>query len=266
VHDPVEVAIEPEKPAVDRIAQSLGFVEKRNKPKLLVHLIQERNPFKVIVFTQMKHTANRVARKLFDADISAAAIHGNKSQNARTQALDGFKSDKIHVLVATDVAARGIDVDGITHVINYDLPQVPETYIHRIGRTARAGASGEAISFCCPDELAILDEIERAIRRKIPVIDDHPFHAEPSREASAEAAAKYRAGMGGKTHSGGRGQRPAPKSRRPEKSSTSSEPRRTKKKSSGTGKKKSEAKKKSSRPPRRRGGRGSRSRRRSDDG
>ena len=136
------------------------FVGKKNKDSLLRHLIYDNDIQKVIVFTQMKHMANRVVKKLEAAGIESSAIHGNKSQSARLKALDGFKKGRFKVLVATDVAARGIDVEDITHVINYDLPMEAETYVHRIGRTARAGANGDAISFCCAEDRAYLRAIE----------------------------------------------------------------------------------------------------------
>jgi ATP-dependent RNA helicase RhlE len=147
VKDPVRVRITPNNPAVERIAQKVLFVGKRDKDALLISLLSDSKINKALVFTQMKHAANRVIKKLYNAGIHGAAIHGNKSQTARTIALDGFKRDRFRVLVATDVAARGLDVDDITHVINYDLPVEAVTYVHRIGRTARAGADGNAISF-----------------------------------------------------------------------------------------------------------------------
>jgi ATP-dependent RNA helicase RhlE len=176
VKNPVQVTITPEKLTVDRINQKVMFVEKQDKDALLLHLL--RGAHKTIIFTQMKHMANRVCEKLEAARISAAAIHGNKTQSARQEALTKFKQGKIDVLVATDIAARGIDVDNITHVINYDLPNEPETYVHRIGRTARAGASGDAISFCSSEERALLRNIERLIKREIPVDKSHKFHSE----------------------------------------------------------------------------------------
>ena len=188
VNDPARVAIAPEKPAVERIVQKLYYVDKNSKPALLNKLMSDHSLKKVIVFTQMKHMANRVVSKLTSAGFSAAAIHGNKSQNARTKALDDYKKGKVRVLVATDIAARGIDVDGITHVINYDLPVEPETYVHRIGRTARAGADGMAISFCSPPERDYLRCIERLLRKTVPAVTDHPFHSEEAKNATGAAA------------------------------------------------------------------------------
>lgn len=188
VTNPARVDIAPEQPAVERIVQQLYFVDKNAKPNLLNRLMKDPSLKKVIVFTQMKHMANRVVAKLTSAGVSAAAIHGNKSQNARTQALNAYKTGRIRVLVATDIAARGIDVDGITHVINYDLPVEPETYVHRIGRTARAGADGMAISFCSAPERDYLRSIERLLRQSVPVVTNHPFHSEEAKNATGAAA------------------------------------------------------------------------------
>ncbi len=205
VRDPVHIEIEPEKPTVDRIAQKLMFVDKDHKDELLVRLMRETGMDKVIVFTQMKHVANKVAQKLNASGISAAPIHGNKSQAAREQALAGFRSGKVRALVATDIAARGIDVEAITHVVNYDLPTEPETYVHRIGRTARAGAQGDAISFCCGNEKEYLREIERLIRRPIPVDTNQPFHSERARNATgADARPEPRQQRGGGQRYGAR--------------------------------------------------------------
>jgi ATP-dependent RNA helicase RhlE len=176
VHNPAQVTIMPEKPTVERINQKVMFVEKKDKDLLLIKLLQHQH--KTIVFTQMKHAANKVVERLEKAGINAAAIHGNKTQSARQEALDRFKKGKIDVLVATDIAARGIDVDNITHVVNYDLPNEAETYVHRIGRTARAGAKGDAISFCSSEERAFLRDIERLIKMQIPVDKEHQFHSE----------------------------------------------------------------------------------------
>lgn len=188
VHHPVHITIEPEKPTIELIEQKVMFVDKANKPVLLVSLLKDPAINRVIVFTQMKHAANKLSDKLKSSGIPSDAIHGNKSQGARTQALAGFKTGAVRVLVATDIAARGIDVDGITHVINYDLPNSPETYIHRIGRTARAGASGDAITFCCAEERDALRDIERLIRKPIPAEHHHAFHSETARLATGSAA------------------------------------------------------------------------------
>jgi ATP-dependent RNA helicase RhlE len=149
-------------------------VDKRNKPVLLTHILQNTSYKRALVFTRTKHGADRVAKHLHREGIEAAAIHGNKSQSQRTRALEGFRSGKVPVLIASDIAARGIDIDEISHVFNFDLPNVPETYVHRIGRTARAGAEGEAISFCDHEEKPYLKDIERLTRVHIPVKSDHP--------------------------------------------------------------------------------------------
>ncbi|MEM1417885.1 MAG: DEAD/DEAH box helicase [Myxococcota bacterium] len=168
LHDPVSVAVAPVSSAAEKVRQEVVFVEKREKPKKLIELLRAGDIDHTIVFTRTKHGANRLVKKLAGAGIEAAAIHGNKSQGARTRALDGFRSGALNVLVATDIAARGIDVEGISHVINFDLPNVPETYVHRIGRTARAGASGIAVSFCDPEEKAYLRSIEKLLGERIP--------------------------------------------------------------------------------------------------
>ena len=196
--DPVRVTIAPEKPTVERIDQKVMFVDRDRKDELLISLLSDSAIDKVIVFTQQKHVANKVAERLDRAGIRASAIHGNKSQGARTKALEGFKVGKVRVLVATDIAARGIDVDGVTHVINYHLPMEPETYVHRIGRTARAGADGDAVSFCCASERDQLRDIERLIRKPIPTDEEHRFHSEvASRATGAEARPAKRGGGGG---------------------------------------------------------------------
>ncbi len=175
LNDPVRVAVTPAASTVDTIQQSIYFVEKPDKPALLEHLLRDASIKRVLVFTRTKHGANKVVSKLARASIRAEAIHGNKSQSAREQALANFKAGRTRVLVATDIAARGIDVDAITHVINYDLPNEPESYIHRIGRTGRAGASGIAYSFCDADERAYLIDIERLIQHHIPKVTSHPY-------------------------------------------------------------------------------------------
>jgi len=172
---PVFVAVTPTATPVETIAQSVYFVEKSSKPALLEHMLRDLSLSRVLVFTRTKHGANKVVRQLERAAVSAEAIHGNKSQSARERALSNFKTGQTRVLVATDIAARGIDVDDITHVINYDLPNEPESYVHRIGRTARAGASGAAYSFCTTDERAYLVDIERLIRMHIPRAAHYPF-------------------------------------------------------------------------------------------
>jgi ATP-dependent RNA helicase RhlE len=175
LRDPVSVAVTPVASTVDTIQQSVFFVEKPDKPALLQHLLRDRAIKRVLVFTRTKHGANKVVSQLNRASIHAEAIHGNKSQSARERALANFKKGSTRVLVATDIAARGIDVDDITHVINFDVPNEPETYVHRIGRTARAGASGVAYSFCNTEEREYLRDIERLIQLHVPVEANNPF-------------------------------------------------------------------------------------------
>lgn len=176
--DPVKVAVTPVSSTVDQIDQTLYYVDKANKRKLLLHLLKDPALISVLVFTFTKHGADRVVRELVKHGIPAQAIHGNKSQNARQKALNAFKNGEIRVLVATDIAARGIDIDELSHVINFDLPNIPETYVHRIGRTGRAGLSGTAISFCCFDEKDSLKDIEKLIGKKIPEVEEHPYPME----------------------------------------------------------------------------------------
>jgi ATP-dependent RNA helicase RhlE len=175
LRNPATVQVAPVASTVDKVDQSVYFVERRNKPALLAHLVKDLAMYRAIVFTRTKHGADRVVRHLHTRGIRAEAIHGNKSQNNRERALKNFKADRTPILVATDIASRGIDVDGISHVVNYDLTHEPETYVHRIGRTARAGASGTAVSFCDPaEEMPNLKAIEKLIRRAIPVKTDQP--------------------------------------------------------------------------------------------
>ena len=172
---PARVAVNPVSSPVEAIQQQVYPVDKANKTKLLAHLVKTRNVKNALVFTRTKHGANKVARDLEKAGISAAAIHGNKSQTARQQALADFKAGRIRCLVATDIAARGLDIEELSHVFNYNLPEVPETYVHRIGRTGRAGRGGEAIAFCDFAEQPLWKEIEKLMGRTVPVVEDHPF-------------------------------------------------------------------------------------------
>jgi len=188
LQNPVHVTIKAEQPAVERIIQKVMFVDKKNKNKLILDVFRNKELNRVLVFTQMKHVANRVCKTLVKQGIRAAAIHGNKGQTARTRALADFKSGKVQALVATDIAARGIDVNSISHVINFDMPIEPETYSHRIGRTARAGADGDAISFCSAAERSYLNEIQKLIRIDIPVDLEHAFHCEQSMNAKGASA------------------------------------------------------------------------------
>ena len=169
--DPVRVEVAPVATTAERVNQSVIHVDPANKAKLLVELLKDNNMTRTLVFTRTKHGADKVMKNLSAAGYTAAAIHGNKSQNNREKALAGFKAGKILVLVATDIAARGIDVDGVSHVVNYDLPHVPESYVHRIGRTARAGADGSAIAFCTPEDRGLLRDIEKTIRAQVPVVE-----------------------------------------------------------------------------------------------
>ena len=175
LHDPVRVAVDPVSSPVEAIQQSVYFVDKNNKTKLLAYLIRELDVKNALVFTRTKHGANKVARDLAKAGITAAAIHGNKSQTARQQALADFKAGKIQCLVATDIAARGLDIEELSHVFNYNLPEVPETYVHRIGRTGRAGREGAAVAFCDFGEKPLLRDIEKLMGRTVPVMEDHPY-------------------------------------------------------------------------------------------
>ena len=168
VYKPVEVSVSPPNSTVDTVSQKLIAVEKSDKSQILTRLIKDNDWFQVLVFSRTKHGANRLAKQLTARGVEASAIHGNKSQGARTRALAEFKDNKVRVLVATDIAARGIDIDQLPHVVNFDLPQVAEDYVHRIGRTGRAGASGEAISLVSHDEFKQLCDIERLIKKTIP--------------------------------------------------------------------------------------------------
>jgi ATP-dependent RNA helicase RhlE len=172
---PVQVAVTPVATTAEGVTQWVLHVEGGNKRALLAEVLRDPAMKRVLVFTRTKHGANRVAEQLERTGVQAAAIHGNKSQNARQRALDSFKGGQTRVLVATDIAARGIDVDGITHVINFEIPHEPETYVHRIGRTARAGAAGVALSFCDSTERGDLRAIERLIRTPVRVVENHPF-------------------------------------------------------------------------------------------
>ncbi len=195
--NPVKVEVTPVSSTVDIIQQSVYFVEKQNKQPLLVQLLQDQTIETLLVFTQMKHSADKLSRSLNSAGIRTEAIHGNKSQNARQNALKNFKNRETRVLVATDIAARGIDIDELTHVLNYELPNVPETYVHRIGRTGRAGASGIAMSFCDVSEKALLTDVQKLIRKTIPVVKGHAFennsmHGSPVHAKASAPSNNYR--------------------------------------------------------------------------
>jgi ATP-dependent RNA helicase RhlE len=184
---PVHVEVTPQATTVERIEQNVFFVNQDEKEKLLLELLKHEKLTSILIFTRTKHRANKVETFLNKNNITADAIHGNKSQNARTKAMNDFKSGEIKVLVATDIAARGIDIDNISHVINFELPNEPETYVHRIGRTARAGADGTAFSFCAADERNFLRDIEKLIKQKITVMD-HSFHSEKAKNATGNEA------------------------------------------------------------------------------
>jgi ATP-dependent RNA helicase RhlE len=202
LHDPVHVEVTPTATTVDRIAQKVMLLERKDKRHLLADLLRGKSVEQAIVFTRTKHGANRLVKQLDEDGIEAMAIHGNKSQGARTRALDAFREGRLNVLVATDVASRGIDIDGVSHVFNYDLPNEPESYVHRIGRTGRAGREGVAIAFCDEDEGGFLRDIEKLIGRKIEVEASHPWH-EPSVLGRTPQPLQQQRGRGGQGGGGG---------------------------------------------------------------
>ncbi len=210
LREPVKIEVTPPATTVERITQQVLFVDSTRKRELLVHLLQDPTIRRALVFTRTKNGANKVSDALDKAEIPSAAIHGNKSQGARQKALAQFKDGRLRVLVATDIAARGIDIDDVTHVFNLDLPNEPESYVHRIGRTARAGADGAAIAFCDAGERGYLRDIERTTRQKIPVLIDHPFHhagiADGTVTAPPPASMQGRRSHGGGGHGGRREQ------------------------------------------------------------
>ncbi len=196
INNPVEIDVAPRNSTVDTISQIVYPVDKARKTDLLSHLIRKENWYQVLVFSRTKHGADKMVKRLSRDNIHAAAIHGNKSQAQRTKALDGFKKNKIQILVATDIAARGIDIDQLSHVVNFDLPNVPEDYVHRIGRTGRAGASGQAISLVSADEAKQLQDIERLIKRKIEreeIESFEPQHNVPESVSGKSSRNKQRA-------------------------------------------------------------------------
>ena len=174
--NPVRIEVTPPEAMIDKIQQSLYLVGKKQKTALLLHLLAQPSLHSVLIFTRTKHGANKLVKELLAASVKADAIHGNKSQSHRLQALKGFKAGTLRVLVATDIAARGIDIDDLSHVINYDLPDTAETYVHRMGRTGRAGRLGAAYSFCSQEEAPLLAQIEKHAKMTLPVIEDHPYH------------------------------------------------------------------------------------------
>ncbi|HKA77549.1 MAG TPA: DEAD/DEAH box helicase [Pseudolabrys sp.] len=212
LRDPARVAVTPQASTVDRVDQRVILTEKASKPSLLVEILKTEKTDRVLVFTRTKHGADKVVRGLQKAGHAAEAIHGNKSQSQRERVLAAFRDGKLRTLIATDIAARGIDVDGVSHVVNYDLPNIPESYVHRIGRTARAGAAGVAISFCDHEERTYLRDIERLIRMVIPATDRRTgkpaAHAAPQQAEARHGGRPHRGnrqrGHGG-GHSGGHG-------------------------------------------------------------
>lgn len=194
---PEKVEVTPVSSTAEKVEQTAMYVEKKNKIELLIHLLENPKLEKVLVFVAMKFGANKVVEKLQKAGITAAGIHGDKSQSARQKALEDFRNSEVRVLVATDIAARGIDIDGITHVINFELPHIPENYVHRIGRTARAGASGHSISFCTIEEKSFLFAVEKVTRQTVTVVKDQPFHSLEVEKAPVMSLGKAKAALEG---------------------------------------------------------------------
>lgn len=230
-HETVEVT--PPATTVERIEQKVMFVEQKDKMSLLISLLNNNKEFKkVLVFVEMKHVANKVVDRLLVNRINAVAIHSNKSQSARQKALESFTNNQTRVLVATEIASRGIDVDGITHVINYELPNVPDNYVHRIGRTARAGTQGKAISFCNGIEKSYLAHIEKVTQQKIDVDTTHAFHSQEAMQAGIMRPGKAKATIEGASRSSHSSRPPQRNARRPRSGSATSAPRSTRSRSS----------------------------------
>jgi len=229
LHDPIRVEVDRQSTTVERIIQKVMFLERADKKRLLRHLLKGDEIESAIVFTRTKHGANRVTKDLIKGGVNAAAIHGNKSQGSRPRALAGFKSGAVRVLVATDIASRGIDVDGVSHVINYDLPNIAESYVHRIGRTGRAGLTGIAIAFCDESETEYLVDIEKLTAKSLEVVVDHEWHSDkampsdrPQKRGSGRKRGRGRKPQSGRGRGGasakpdsssGEGGRPAPRRR-----------------------------------------------------
>ena len=205
LRDPAKVEVAPESSTAEKVEQWVMYVDKPKKRDLLKHVLQDKALKKVIVFTRTKHGANRVAEVLQKIKITSAAIHGDKSQGARQRALEDFRSGHCRVLIATDIAARGIDVDDITHVINFEIPHIPENYVHRIGRTARAGREGIAISFCDVEEKSFIRDIEKSIGKTIPVVTQQPFHSKEVELAAFMSVGKAKAKLEAGEKGGGGG-------------------------------------------------------------
>jgi ATP-dependent RNA helicase RhlE len=207
LNNPEKVEVTPVSSTADTIQQELFYVEKNDKRSLLAHILKDKEIKTALVFTRTKHGADKVVKDLHKIGITAEAIHGNKSQNARQRALKNFKDRTTRVLIATDIAARGIDIDELTHVINYEIPNIPETYVHRIGRTGRAGASGIALTFCDQEEIEFLKDIHKLIAKEIPVNESHPYPMSPQSIVAkhAEGTSKKGKGGGGRTGAPKRG-------------------------------------------------------------
>jgi ATP-dependent RNA helicase RhlE len=203
--NPERIEVTPVSSTADTIQQALYYVEKNDKKSLLIHILKDREIKTALVFTRTKHGADKVVKDLNKVGITAEAIHGNKSQNARQRALTNFKNRTTRVLIATDIAARGIDIDELTHVVNYELPNIPETYVHRIGRTGRAGADGIAMSFCDSEEILFLRDIHKLIGKEIPVEEGHPYPMSPVAMAANLVAGQSKKGSGSFKREGGRG-------------------------------------------------------------
>jgi len=201
--DPIKVEVTPESTTAEKIQQEVYYVKKNDKKDLLIHVLKEKNIYHVLVFSKTKHGADRIVKDLAKKNIQSAAIHGNKSQSARQNALKNFKDRTLRVLVATDIAARGIDIDELAFVINYDLPNIPESYVHRIGRTGRAGKDGQAISFCDEEEYAFLLDIQKSIRMEIPLVEKHPYALHISGVAPKKAGTAKKSGRPSSTSRNG---------------------------------------------------------------
>ncbi|MBS0959077.1 MULTISPECIES: DEAD/DEAH box helicase [Acetobacter] len=210
LNNPAKAEVTPPSSTVDRIQQAVMFINGDDKREALLELVKSPKVVRAVVFTLMKHEANKVSEFLNKYGISSEAIHGNKSQGARERAMKGFRSGAVQVLVATDIAARGIDVDEVSHVFNYDLPNIPESYVHRIGRTARAGREGWALSFCDAEQRAWLRDIEKTIGKPVPVVRDHPWHSEEAEASTMRPPVLGGGGRGrgGPSRNGGGARRP----------------------------------------------------------
>ncbi len=224
--DPVQVSVDRESTTVEAITQQVMFVDRQDKKRLLFELVSAPEVESAIVFTRTKHRANRVVRDLVRGGINAVAIHGNKSQSSRTRALAGFKAGKVRILVATDIASRGIDIEGVSHIFNFDLPNITESYVHRIGRTGRAGRDGIAIAFCDETETEFLVDIEQLIGKSLEVVDDHPWHL----PAAVPVPGRRRKSAPGKARGGQQGRANRPSTSGPSRSGDRPRPPRRRRK------------------------------------